>query len=68
MAFSTVPLEQIMLSMGILFVTSVVIAWASARIFRWSLLMYGKRPSLRQLIGALRSSAMQTTATGEAQG
>jgi ABC-2 type transport system permease protein len=68
MAFSTVPLEQIMLSMGILFITSLLIAWASARIFRWSLLMYGKRPSLRQLVGALRSSAMQTTATGEAQG
>jgi ABC-2 type transport system permease protein len=68
MAFSTVPLEQIMLSMAILFVTSLLIAWASARIFRWSLLMYGKRPSLRQLVGALRSSTMQTTATGEAQG
>lgn len=68
MAFSTVPLEQVMLSMGILFVTSLLIAWASARIFRWSLLMYGKRPSLRQLVGALRSNAMQTTATGEAQG
>lgn len=68
MAFSTVPIEQIALSMAILFVTSLLIAWASARIFRWSLLMYGKRPSLRQLIGALRSNTMQTTATGEAQG
>ncbi len=68
MAFSTVPLEQIVISMAILFVTALLIAWASARIFRWSLLMYGKRPSLRQLIGALRSNAMQTTAIGEAQG
>lgn len=68
MAFSTVPIEQIALSMAILFVTSLLIAWASARIFRWSLLMYGKRPSLRQLIGALRSNTMQTTAIGEAQG
>ncbi len=68
-AFAAIPAWQIALSIGLLLLTTVLVTWASARIFRWSLLMYGKRPSLRMLAQALRPGArMQTTATGEAAG
>jgi ABC-2 type transport system permease protein len=68
-SFAAIPAWQIALSVGLLLLTSLLVAWASARIFRWSLLMYGKRPSFRMLLQALRPGArMQTTATGEAAG
>jgi ABC-2 type transport system permease protein len=63
LSFGTIPTAQLILSIAILLMTTVIVMWASARVFRWSLLMYGKRPSLRQIIGGLRSSQMQTTAT-----
>lgn len=66
MAFGVVPTWQIVASLTILLLTTVFVVWASARVFRWSLLMYGKRPSLRQLASAIRKApAMQTSATGE---
>jgi ABC-2 type transport system permease protein len=66
MGFGVVPTWQLIASIVLLIVTAVVVTWASARIFRWSLLMYGKRPNLRQVLSAvLRSRGMETTATGE---
>ncbi len=68
MAFGTVPAWQLALSIGILLATTIIVIWASARIFRWSLLMYGKRPSFRQVIGLLgrRRLGLGTSASGEA--
>lgn len=68
MAFSSIPVWQLALSITILLATTLFVIWASARIFRWSLLMYGKRPSLRQVIGLLgrRRVGIGTSATGEA--
>jgi ABC-2 type transport system permease protein len=65
MAFGTVPAWQLAVSLALLLLTTLFVMWASARVFRWSLLMYGKRPSLRQLIGIIRRpSGMGTTAAG----
>ncbi|MDZ4765551.1 MAG: ABC transporter permease [Chloroflexota bacterium] len=64
-SFGTVPPSELVASLMILIVTTILIVWVSARVFRWSLLMYGKRPSLRQMLGALRSNRIETTAGGE---
>ncbi len=66
MGFSVMPLGQLLLSLGILLVSGLLVAWASARIFRWALLLYGKRPGPRELLRVIRSApTMATTATGD---
>lgn len=63
MAWGSMSIEHIILSAVILLVTTIVLIWVSARIFRWALLLYGKRPSLRQIFTALRRApTMATTA------
>ncbi len=69
MGFGAIPPLQLVISLGLLLLTTLAAVWASARLFRWSLLMYGKAPSLRQIVRALvRDQGMQTTATGERAG
>jgi ABC-2 type transport system permease protein len=66
LGFSSVPTWQLIASVVILLLTALVVSWASARIFRWALLLYGKRPGIRELIRVIRRPAhMATTATGE---
>jgi ABC-2 type transport system permease protein len=66
MGFSSVPLWELVASLVILLLTGLAVAWASARIFRWALLLYGKRPGIRELLRVIRRPAhMATTATGE---
>ena len=66
MGFSAVPLWQLIVSVIMLLLSGLLVAWASARIFRWALLLYGKRPGIRELIRVIRRpSHMATTATGE---
>ena len=48
------PVWQIAVSLAILFATAVGIIYFSARIYRVGVLMYGKRPSLVELIPWLR--------------
>lgn len=63
-AFTAVPAWQIALSLVILVITTILVTYISARVFRWSLLLYGKRPSIRQIMSALRPrSGMATTPT-----
>jgi ABC-2 type transport system permease protein len=45
---------QVAISLGILAVSTIVIARAAAKIYRVGILMYGKRPGLRELIRWLR--------------
>ncbi|MGQ9907507.1 MAG: ABC transporter permease [Candidatus Flexifilum sp.] len=68
LGFGTVPTWQLIVSIVLLVLATVVLVWASARIFRYTLLMYGKRPGLRELLQVLRRGGMNTTATGEAKG
>jgi ABC-2 type transport system permease protein len=51
-----VPMIDIVGSIGILLVTIPFILWAGAKIFRMGLLMYGKRPTLAQMIRSLREA------------
>jgi len=48
------PLWQILLSLLIITLTTSGIVYVSARIYRVGILMYGKRPSLRELVRWLR--------------
>lgn len=49
-----VPLWQIVLSMVILFATFLGVVWFAAKIYRVGILMYGKKPTWRELIKWLR--------------
>jgi ABC-2 type transport system permease protein len=65
--FGTIPPEQLIASLVIMILTAVFITWASAKIFRWSLLLYGKKPSPRELWRVIRGSAEIGTTTASAQ-
>ncbi len=48
-ATSDVPAAQLALSLAISAATSLLVVWLSARVYRVGILMYGKRPSLKEL-------------------
>lgn len=50
------PLWQVGLSMLVTFLTMLVMIWCAAKIFRVGLLMYGKKPSVRELAKWIRHS------------
>lgn len=56
MSFAVVPLWQIGLSLLILVVSMVLSVVLSARVFRWALLMVGKRPTPRELWRVIRGA------------
>jgi len=43
-------------SIVMLLVAIPIILWAGSKVFRMGLLMYGKRPGLRQVLRALRQA------------
>lgn len=45
-----VPVWELILSLGILFVTTMVSIWLSGKIYRVGILMYGKKPSWKELM------------------
>lgn len=47
---SAVPGGQLALSVGLLLLTMLAVTWVAARIYRVGILMYGKRPGLRELV------------------
>ena len=49
-----VPWWEEVLSLGLLFATSMAFVWISARIYRVGILMYGKKPSLREMLKWVR--------------
>ncbi len=55
-ATSDVPTPQVLSSLGILATTLVLVVWVSARVYRIGILMYGKRPSLKELVRWARQS------------
>ena len=52
----TVPTEDIIGSIVVLLITIPIVLWSGAKIFRMGLLMYGKRPSVKEIVRALRSA------------
>lgn len=53
---SAVPLSELALSVAILIVTALGVTWVAARIYRVGILMYGKRPGLKELARWIRAS------------
>ncbi len=51
-----VPVIDIVGSIVVLLITIPVATWAGAKVFRMGLLMYGKRPTLAQVMAALRQA------------
>jgi ABC-2 type transport system permease protein len=66
LGLAAVPAWQIIASLLILFITSVIVVWASARVFRWGLLLYGKRPTPREIWRVVRSSPRTATVVARA--
>jgi len=56
LGFGQVPAGQIALSLALLAVSIVLSLWAGAKVFRAGLLMYGKRPGLKDLIQAFKQA------------
>jgi len=46
---------EVLLSLGILVATIILLGWLSAKIYRTGVLMYGKRPSFRELRKAMKA-------------
>jgi ABC-2 type transport system permease protein len=51
-----VPVIDIVGSIAMLIIAIPAVLWAGSKVFRMGLLMYGKRPSLRQVLRALREA------------
>lgn len=66
LALGSVPIWQLAVSVGLLALTTIGSIIASGRVFRWALLMYGKRPSLRELL-AVMSRPPQVNTTPQEQ-
>ena len=49
-----VPLWQEILSIVILYATAALFVWISAKIYRVGILMYGKKPTVKEMIKWLR--------------
>jgi ABC-2 type transport system permease protein len=56
MPMTEVPLVDVVGSIVMLIVTIPAVLWAGSKVFRMGLLMYGKRPGLRQVLRALRQA------------
>ncbi len=56
LGFGQVPSGQVIISLVLLVISIVLSLWAGAKIFRASLLMYGKRPGLRDLLRAFKEA------------
>jgi ABC-2 type transport system permease protein len=55
-ATSDVAPTQIALSLAIMAATVIVVVWGAARVYRIGILMYGKRPNIKELLRWARQS------------
>lgn len=55
--FSSISFWEIILSLSILATTTLIVTWASAKVFRWALLLYGKKPNLMTIWRVMRGSS-----------
>ena len=49
-----IPFWQILLSLILLYASAVALVWISAKIYRVGILMYGKKPSMKELVKWVR--------------
>lgn len=55
-ASGNLPVHEVALSLGILFVSIIGVTWIASRIYRVGILMTGKRPSIRELVRWVRAA------------
>jgi ABC-2 type transport system permease protein len=55
-AAAPIPLHELVLSIVLLVVALWLVIWAAGRIYRVGILMYGKRPNLRELVRWVRQT------------
>ena len=55
-ASADIVIWQVAASLSILAVSTLIAMWASAKIFRAYLLMYGRRPGVREIVASLRAA------------
>ncbi|SFJ50623.1 ABC-2 type transport system permease protein [Paenibacillus sp. UNC496MF] len=55
LGLSDPPIWQVWLSIAVLVVTILASGWLSAKIYRAGVLMYGKKPSMKELFKAMRA-------------
>lgn len=55
-AAGNLPLREVALSLGILFVSIIVVTWIAARIYQVGILMTGKRPNVKELVRWVRAA------------
>lgn len=65
---SSVPTWQLVASIIILLLSAFVVVWASSKVFRWGLLLYGKRVGLREIWRVIRQSPHTATVTAQSAG
>lgn len=56
LSFTAVPLWQLGISLVLLVLTSLVMVWIGARLFRWGALLTGKSPSPREIWRVIRGA------------
>lgn len=56
MGFGTMPVWQLAVSLLILLLVTVFVIWAAAKVFRWGLLLYGKRITPHELWRVIRTA------------
>ena len=54
-AASTVPVDELAGSLGLLLTGIVAVTWVAARIYRVGILMTGKRPNIKELVRWVRA-------------
>jgi ABC-2 type transport system permease protein len=53
---ASVPSSEMLLSVVLLVITSMATLVAASRLYRTALLMYGKRPSIREIVRWIRAN------------
>lgn len=54
LGLTAVPVWQVILSLGFLVTTTALATWVSIKVFRWGLLLYGKKFNLREVLAVIR--------------
>jgi len=55
-AAAPIPLPEVFVSLGVLALALVGVTWVAARVYRIGILMYGKRPTIRELLRWVRTA------------
>jgi len=54
-SMASVPISQLVISLGLLVVGLLITTWVAGRIYRTGILMYGKKPTVREIFRWIRA-------------